>query len=1152
MKNIQYLFFIILLLISCNKIPEDINITNLRLENKILPTGVDISKPRFSWNLESDQRGIKQAAYQVLVASTEENIKKDKADMWDSGRIVSDNSIQIFYKGEPLQSNRKYYWKVKIWSDKANSFESEPSYWTTGLFNKNDWKAKWIGLDKAVGDDDPNAVKRVLSARMLRKEFNVEKKIKKAVVFISGLGLYELYLNGRKVGDQVLAPALSEYNKTTFYNTFNVTDLLNDQRNAIGLMLGNGRYFAPRTEKPTLTRTFGFPKAICQLEIEYTDGSREIIKSDKTWKLTANGPVRKNSEYDGEYYDARMEIPGWNKTGFDDSAWYNAQLVEKPGERLVAQPNEPIKIMEEVNPVSVKKIKPGVYIFDMGQNIVGWTELFVKGKKGDRVRLRFAETLNDDGSLFMANLRGAEVTDTYILKGEGKESWEPKFTYHGFRYVEMKGYPGKPTLQSLKGKVIYDALETTGAFSCSNPLINKIYKNAYWGIRGNYRSMPTDCPQRDERQGWLGDRSAESTGESYIFNISNLYAKWISDMRDAQLENGSLPDVAPSFWPVYTDNTTWPGTYLFASDMLYTQYGDLKIIKDNYPNMQKWISHMQQYIVNGIMSKDTYGDWCSPPEDPKLIHTVDPLRTTSSEFLGTAYFYFELKLMAKFAHLLDKENDANSYEKEAEKIKKAFNNRFLNKKKLEYANNSHTVNILALAFGLVPMEHKEQIINKLLQKIMGESKGHVGNGIVGGQWLMRTLTSSGHADVAYLLAAQNTYPSWGYMVKKGATTIWELWNGDTGDPGMNSGNHVMLLGDLIIWFYENLAGIKPDPEIPAFKHILMSPSITGDLKHVEASYKSVYGTIKSSWKLHENTFSWDISIPANTTATVSIPVTTNENEVMESGNSALKAKGIDFIRMDGNLAIFEIVSGNYSFFSKGPEKIIKTKGYVSTPLINPKAVDLRKGDQINVRISCDDKKAVIHYTLDGSFPDENSPVYKKPFIVDKSTTVRAQAFKKGLNPSISTIAIYDFINPVQNGVRWKLYKGDFIKIPDLDKMKPDRTGYTYHLSLNKEVKTPKHFFTIRFTSKIRIDKPGMYKFYTSSNDGSKLYIDGKLIVNNDGLHGPVQKSGETELTKGMHNIQVDYFQGGGSKILMVYYSSDDIEYRPIPGYVLFK
>lgn len=1149
MKNTLYFLLFILLSTYCSAQNRTVEIINLQCENKLQPLGIDIENPRFSWNMIANYRGAKQSAYQILIASSIKNIDENIGNIWDSKKIESDKSIQIYYQGKRLESNKKYFWKVIIWDKQAQQHESKISFWTSGFLSKSDWKAKWIGLDEAVDNDKPSAAKRILSARMLRHEFNSEKEIKSATAFISGLGLFELYLNGNKIGNQVLAPALSEYDKTSFYMTFDVKEALQTGQNAIGVILGNGRYFAPRSNIPTKTRDYGFPKVICQIELEFEDGSTKTIVSDTSWKLTTKGPIRKNNEYDGEFYDARMELIDWSTPNFDDTNWMNAKLVDKPGRELLSQPNESIKIMEELSPISVKEIKSGTYIFDMGQNMVGWVELFVKGKKGDAVVMRFAEKLNDDSSLFLDNIRSAEVTNTYILKGSEQEQWEPRFTYHGFRYVEITGFPGVPDLSSIKGKVVYDAIQNTGSFSCSNELINHIYKNAYWGIRGNYRSIPTDCPQRDERHGWLGDRSAECIGESYLFNIQNLYSKWMDDIKDTQRESGSIADLAPSYWPLYNDNTTWPGTYLFASDMLYTQYGDLKAIRTHYPYMQKWISYMKKYMVDGIMTKDTYGDWCAPPVDLSLIHVADPLRTTNSEFIATAYFYTELKLMSKFAQLLGKTNDAVKYLNEAKQMKLAFNERFLDKDNIQYSNNSHTSNILALAFELVPPEYEKEIINNLLQKTLGESAGHIGNGIVGGQWLMRLLTNTGHADVAYQLATQTTYPSWGYMIEKGATTIWELWNGDTSDPGMNSGNHVMLLGDLIIWFYEGLAGIKADAQNPAFKHIIMKPKIVGDLNHVNASYASVYGEIKSNWDLTENAFNWKISIPANTTATIYVPTLNREN-VTEGNSLAAKAEGVSFIRWENNTAVFEIESGTYSFESEGTQYNL-TKGYTASPLISPGDTILFSNQKLEVSINCPDKDAVIHYTTDGSKPDQQSPIYTKPLVFNKLTLIKAQAYKNELNPSMPAVSIYDFIDEKQNGILWKLYKGAFIKLPNLDSLEADNTGYAYQFSL-ANIKTPDHYFAIRFKSNIKIEQPGKYNFYTSSNDGSKLYIDGQLIVNNDGLHATVQQSGEVELDAGMHTIRLDYFQSGGNKVLMTFYRSNSIEYQTVPGSMLYK
>lgn len=1143
------ILFLVFLLTTIFIQGTPMKIKNLKCEYKVNPLGIDVEKPRFSWELASTKRGAKQTAYQIIVSNNLEKVTYENGDIWDSGKVESDETIQISYEGEKLESNKKYYWKVIVWDEDGEKHDSEINYWTTGLINDKDWKGKWIGLDKAVGTDDPDAQHRILSARMIRNEFTVDKKIKRATAFISGLGLFEFYLNGKKVSDDVFVPAATEYNKTTFYLTYDVTNNLNYNKNALGIILGNGRYFAMRSEVPTRMRTYGYPKVICQIEIEYEDGTKKIIASDNSWKLTANGPIRKNNEYDGEFYDATMEMDDWDEIDFNDSNWMNAELVNKPGEKLISQPNEPIKIMEEVTPISIREIKPGVHIFDMGQNMVGWAELFVKGKKGDKVTLRFSETLNDDGSLFLDNIRSAEVTDTYILKGDRDERWEPKFTYHGFRFVEMIGYPGKPDLSSIKGKVIYDDLDVAGSFDCSNQLINKIYKNAYWGIRGNYRSMPTDCPQRDERHGWLGDRSSECTGESFIFDISNLYNKWACDMQDAQNEEGSIPDVCPSYWPFYNDNTTWAGTYLFVCEMLYEQYGDLQAIKTHYPNMQRWIERMTIYIKDGIMYKDTYGDWCVPPEDVKLIHTGDPLRTTSSEFIGTAYFNYELRIMAKFAKLLGKEKDAQSYSERAELMREAFNNKFLDKELIQYSNNSHTANILAIAFDLVPNEFKEKIKDNLLQKILGESEGHVGNGIIGGQWLMRTLTNTGHADVAYLLASNSTYPSWGYMVEQGATTIWELWNGDHGDPGMNSGNHVMLLGDLIIWFYENLAGIKTDPLKPGFKHIIMHPQVLGDLKYVNGSYNSIRGKIESNWELSDRNFKWEIKIPANTTATIYVP-TLNKENVLEKGRLAKDSEGAKFIGWKDNSAIYEIESGSYSFTSKGVKKTI-TKSYSSNPLIFPRDTTILIGEKIIAEIKCEDQISEIHYTTDGSAPTINSPIYAKPIEITKNTILRAQTFKENLHPSMIMQAIYNFVDPNKNGISWKLYEGEFKKVPNFNELKNVKQGNVYQFGL-EGVDIPKYNFAVQYESQINIIEDGEYEFYTSSNDGSNLFIDNKLVVDNDGEHAIKQGSGRIYLNKGLHNIKVGYFQTGGSKGLQVMFSFKDIRYQPIPGYLLFK
>jgi alpha-L-rhamnosidase len=1049
----------------------------LRTEYRTNPQGIDVGDPRLSWILSAARakdRGLRQTAYRIIVASSASRLAAGEGDLWDTGKIESEQSIQVVYGGRPLASGAKAFWKVQVWDQAGESSEwSQPAEWSMGL-RAEDWHGRWIGRDEAgaVRDagseyrslegarwiwDSPNAqagapvgdryfretftvpagrkiaraicvagadsrgvvyfngtaiasdaatalpaihdmtalihagensvairaahtdakkpagviaavrvefasgeplvvesgghwratakpepgwekqeyldaawqpakelgeygmapwgaagfaAEHRLPARMLRKEFEAPKKVRSAMAHWAGLGLSELYLNGAKVGDHVLSPGLTDYDKHVLYESFDVTSRIAEGRNAIGLMLGNGRYYAPRVQSNT--RNFGFPKAMVELDIEYEDGSRASVVSDETWKLTTAGPIRANNEYDGEEYDARMELPGWSRAGFDDSKWEAAQAVAGPGGALAAQMAEPLRVTETLRPVSVKRLAPGVYIFDMGQNMVGWCRLTVSGARGTRVSLRHAETLNADGSLYTANLRTARAADVYTLKGEGTEVWEPRFTYHGFRFVEVTGFPGEPGAGALEGRVVHDDMTKTADFTSSNELLNQIHHNMFWGIRGNYRSIPTDCPQRDERQGWLGDRSQVSRSESYMFDVAAFYSKWMTDLEDSQRPNGSIPVVSPNFWPFYYDDLTWPSTFLFLPGMLYEQYGDRRVLEREYPAMKKWIDHERTFLVNGLMPKDQYGDWCVPPEDPKLIHSQDPKRITNKTLLGTAYYYQLLHVMARYARLLDRPADAAAFEMQATQVNEAFQKRFFKPLEGVYDNGTQTSSILPLYFQMVPEDWRASVLASLSRKIEDESHGHVGTGLVGAQWLMRTLSDNGQADTAYRIATQKTYPGWGYMVEKGATTIWELWNGDTADPAMNSGNHVMQIGDLAVWMYEYLAGIRSDPERPGFQHVVIHPYPAGDLTFVRASHESMYGTIVSAWKREGGRFALDVTVPPNTTATVWLP-SKDAASVTESGRAAKEAAGVKSVRVEAGAVVVEVESGSYSF-----------------------------------------------------------------------------------------------------------------------------------------------------------------------------------------------------------------------------------------------
>jgi alpha-L-rhamnosidase len=904
---------LVVFFIAVQQLSAQVAVTNLRCEMRVNPLGIEAKQPRLSWQLQSNLRNVVQTSYQVLVSSSAQNLQQNKADVWKSDVISSNQSLHVQYNGPALQPGKKYFWKVLVQTNKGAAQATQTAFFSTGL-TASLWKAKWIGYDKASAWDSITQWSR-LSARYLRKEFAGKPSVKRATAYIAGLGMYELYINGNKIGDQVLAPNPTDYRKTYFYNTHDVTTQIKAGNNAVAVVLGNGRFFTMRQNYKTHKHnTFGFPKLLLQLEIEYTDGTTKIIVSDGSWKLNVDGPIRSNNEYDGEEYDARKEFNRWTNAGFNDSKWMQPELVEAPTGKLVAQTNEPMKVMQTIQPVSIKRTASGKYILDMGQNFAGWIKLQnINGKKGDKVTLRFAESLQANGEVFVANLRDAKVTNIYTLKGTGNEAWQPSFVYNGFRYVEVSTFPGTPTLNQFEGKLVYDGIETTGSFQTSNDVLNRIYKNAWWGIASNYKGMPVDCPQRNERQPWLGDRTVGSQGESYVFNNANLYAKWMQDIEDSQTDEGSIPDVAPAFWNYYSDDVTWPAAYFFITNNLYNQFGDVTPIQKHYPSMKKWMMYMKgKYMKNYIVTRDKYGDWCVPPESLELIHAKDTNRLTDGKLIATAYYYKLLSYMQRFANITGNKADANYYGLLSDSIRTAFQETFYNPKLKQYSNNTITANLLPLYFGICPDSLRTAVFEKIRIKTHVENHGHISTGLIGSQWIMRGLTEYGYSDLAYIMASNKTYPSWGYMAENGATTIWELWNGNTADPGMNSQNHVMLLGDLLTWYYENLAGIRSNKTDVAFKKIIMKPTLPAGLHFVKASYNSFHGLIKSEWKNSVDKFEWKISIPANTSATVYIPANSVE-EITESGIAITNIKDIKFIKEDDGAVILEVPSGNYTF-----------------------------------------------------------------------------------------------------------------------------------------------------------------------------------------------------------------------------------------------
>ena len=849
---------------------KEVKLTSLKVEMQENPVGIGTTTPRFSWQLTSLKPDLQQQSYHIQVAQSVHDLTSEKNLIWDSGIVDDDNTILIPYKGEELNSRGKYYWRLKVITNHGETGWSEINSWSMALLNDSDWKAKWIGEDSMSNADETDKANTRLAARYLRKPFDVKDDIEQAVLYISGQGLYEAFINGVKVSDDVLAPTVSWYPDRVYYNVYDVTSLMTGNSNLLGVILGNGRYFGMRE---SWNQMFGLPRLLAQLEVEYSDGSTDLIITDETWKVTSKGPIIANNEFDGEEYDARLEINNWNLADFNDSEWKSADIMEAPGGVITAQPNPNIQVQEELTPITVTKLKDGKQILDMGQNMVGWLKVnSLNGKKDQPITFRFAETLKDDGSLYLDNLRSAEVTDIYTPSADGNFSWEPKFVFHGFRFVEISGLDYQPQLFDFTGKVIYDKMETTGKFETNDETINQVFKNAYWGIRGNYRGMPTDCPQRDERVGWLGDRTTGSFGEAFIFDNALLYSKWLQDIEDSQSPEGSISVVSPKYWTLYHDDVTWPAAYFYSAKMLWQQYGDTEPIFKHYNSMKRYLERIQEVSIQDyIITKDAYGDWCMPPESQELIHSQDPSRRTAGPVLSTTVYYSLLNLMTEFAELTGNSQDIPGYKELASQIKNAYNNMYFKSDSAMYDNNTVTANMLSLRLGLVPEGKELDVFNNIVEKTEVDFNGHVSTGVLGIQHLMRGLTEFGKIDLAYKIATNRSYPSWGYMIDNGATTIWELWNGNTANPAMNSGNHVMLLGDLIIWYYEDLAGIKNHPESVAFKKLLMEPKFPEGLTHVNATYNSVRGEIISEWSKENGQFIWDITIPGNTSAIVKLP-----------------------------------------------------------------------------------------------------------------------------------------------------------------------------------------------------------------------------------------------------------------------------------------
>jgi alpha-L-rhamnosidase len=921
--NAGILCLIAITLISCDN-NRKMKISELKCEYLENPLGIDIRQPRFSWNISGNQRGIIQSAYWILVADNKELLKDGTGNIWDSGKILSDKLMNIVYQGAQLKSDQTYYWSVCVWDQNgvASSW-SKAALFHTGLFNQDDWKAQWI----ASGDS-------TLEAPLFRKDFDINKQVKNAFVYVTGLGYYELYLNGKKVGDHVLDPAITDYRKRVLYATYDVTSQLKKGMNIAGIILGNGAFRLKKIENRYTWGNNGSnpgrtPRLIMQLNITYNDGSRKSIVSDKSWKSSIS-PNTFNNLYGGEDYDARLEKTGWASTGFDASDWQQVTIAESPGGVLHSQLMPPIKVKETILPIAKTNPEPGVYLFDMGQNFAGWWRLQVKGSAGVTLRIRGAETLND--SIFPKPLQSGDhlslkqkyhsmVWTDYTLKGTGKEIYEPRFFYTGCRYIEVKMNNHKnPEFLQIEGRVVRSALKSNGKFITSDSLLNRIHRATLWSQMGNTHGFPTDCPHR-EKGGYTGDGQIIAEASIHDFQMAAFYTNWLNDMLDAQEENGRIPNTAPTLTGGYGGGIAWGSAYILIPWWMYQYYNDTRILEEHFVTMKRYLEYLhnlaktdsnpeEPYIINNFGGYwYSLGEWCAPGQSDCPNHPM----------VSTYYYYQNAKLLSRIATILGKTGDAGKYLALSDTIKNALNKKFFNPETNRYGTDStyQTYQLLALAGDIVPEGHREKVFRTVTDDIIRTHNGHLNTGIIGTKYIWPVTMHFDRGDLAYTIVTQKTYPGYGYWIENGATTLQEEWS------GKNSNNHQMF-GSVDEFFYKYLAGIRsPEDGITSsgYKHIHIKPYVPEGLSFVEASVKTVSGNIESIWKHESDLFELKVVIPANSDALISIPllnfknisVTENGKKVWENGVFVTGDPGLINASINEDCLIVSTGSGTFDF-----------------------------------------------------------------------------------------------------------------------------------------------------------------------------------------------------------------------------------------------
>jgi alpha-L-rhamnosidase len=891
---------------------DSVQVVALRTEYKENPLGLDVQKPRLSWQLQSSRRGVAQSAYQVRVALSQRDLSVGNHLQWDSGRVNSSESIERAYEGPALESGRRYYWQVRIWDESgAASSWSESAYWEIGLLDSASWRASWIEPDLPEEKSKPAPV------AMLRREFKLTGAITQARAYVTSHGLYELQLNGSRVGDQLFTPGWTSYNKRLQYQTYDITNQLKKGQNAVGVLLADGWYrFRGRY-------SYGDRLALLlEINVTYEDGHQETIGTDPSWK-SATGPILSSEIYDGETYDARLEKSGWTQPGFADQQWSGVKVADLPKDNLVVSAAPPLRRIEELKPVKIFKTPAGDTVADMGQNMVGWVRLRVRGGAGTTITLRHAEVLDKQGNFYTENLRKAKATDRYTLRGAGLETFEPHFTYHGFRYVAVDGYPGELTPENITGIVVHSDMVAASDFETSNPLINQLQRNIVWGQSGNFFDVPTDCPQRDERLGWTGDAQIFARTAAFNRDVAGFFTKWLRDLAADQRDNGSVPDVIPN---VINPNgssrnsaAAWGDAAVIIPWTLYLSYGDRRILQQQYSSMRAWVEYERQragddYIWDGDFQ---YGDWLAYAAPSSEARSY-PGATTGKDLVATAFFAHSTDLLQHAAKVLGKSDDAARYGELLAKIKEAFGREFVTRTG-RVGENTQTAYALALEFDLLPDELRATAAKRLAEDV--RQRKHLTTGFVGTPFLCHVLSRNGYLDEAYVLLNREQYPSWLYPVGQGATTIWERWDGikpdgSFQDAAMNSFNHYAYgaIGD---WMYRVMAGIEIDPDAPGYRHILIQPQPGGGFTSVKASHQTMYGTASSSWELKEGRFELVIEVPANAHATVRLPKARLAN-VTESGQPLSGTNGVSGVRQDGDVVVLETGSGHYRFSYPSP------------------------------------------------------------------------------------------------------------------------------------------------------------------------------------------------------------------------------------------